>query len=104
MRPVKCLLGTLRGKKTCDINKWLNSERFRSIPRTWVALRGTLGLSIGSGSLSHYGRRERDQMHPYSPSRRWLAVPGIGFPQSISVGPDGLDLEDFRERSFTARC
>src|SRR6266481_2685989 len=22
----RCLLGTLRGKKTCDINKWLNSE------------------------------------------------------------------------------
>jgi hypothetical protein len=27
----RCLLGTLRGKKTCDINKWLNSERFRSV-------------------------------------------------------------------------
>ena len=25
--PCRCLLGTLRGKKTCDINKWLNSER-----------------------------------------------------------------------------
>jgi hypothetical protein len=38
-------------------------------------------------------------MHPYSPSRRWLAVPGIGFPQNISVGPNALDLEDFRDRS-----
>ena len=37
-------------------------------------------------------------MHPYSPSRRWLAVPGIGFPQNISVGPNALDLEDFRYR------
>jgi hypothetical protein len=34
-------------------------------------------------------------MHPYSPSRRWLAVPGIGFPQNISVGPNALDLEIF---------
>ena len=38
-------------------------------------------------------------MHHYSPSPRWLAVPGIGFPQRIAVGPDGLDLEDFRDRS-----
>jgi hypothetical protein len=40
-------------------------------------------------------------MHPYSPSRRWLAVPGIGFPQNISIGPNVLDLEDFRDWSFT---
>jgi hypothetical protein len=40
-------------------------------------------------------------MHPYSPSCRWLAVPGIGFPQNISVGPNALDdLEDFREWSM----
>jgi hypothetical protein len=37
-------------------------------------------------------------MHHYSPSPRWLAVPGIGFPQNISVGPDALDLEDFWDR------
>ena len=42
-------------------------------------------------------------MHPYSPSRRWLAVPSIGFPQSISVSPNVLDLEDFRDWSFTER-
>jgi hypothetical protein len=35
-------------------------------------------------------------VHPYSPSPRWLAVPGIGFPQNISVGPNVLDPEDFR--------
>jgi hypothetical protein len=34
-------------------------------------------------------------MHPYSPSHRWLAVPGIGFPQNISVGPNVLDPENF---------
>ena len=38
-------------------------------------------------------------MHPYSPSPRWLAVPGIGCPQNISVGPNAPDLEDFRDWS-----
>ena len=46
-------------------------------------------------------------MHPYSPSPRWLAVPGIGFPQNIPVGPKVLDLEALRDRStaiwFTQR-
>jgi hypothetical protein len=42
-------------------------------------------------------------MHPYSPSPRWLAVPGIGFPQNISVGPNVLDPEHFRDWSFTER-
>ena len=37
-------------------------------------------------------------MHHYSPSPRWLAVPGIGFPQNISVGPNALDLEDVWDR------
>jgi hypothetical protein len=42
-------------------------------------------------------------MHPYSPSPRWLAVPGIGFPQSISLRPDMLGPEDFRDWSSTER-
>ena len=29
--------------------------------------------------------------HPHSPGPRPLAVPGIGFPQNISVGPEVLD-------------
>jgi hypothetical protein len=41
-------------------------------------------------------------MHPYSPGPRSLAVPGIGFPQNIPVGPDVLDPEDFRHRSTFA--
>ena len=41
-------------------------------------------------------------MHPYSPSPRWLAVPGIGFPQNILVGLNVLDPEDFRDGSLTA--
>src|SRR2546429_81169 len=43
-------------------------------------------------------------MHHYSPSPRWLAVPGIGFPQNISVGPNVLNPQDFRDWSLTARC
>ena len=38
-------------------------------------------------------------MHPYSRSPRWLAVPGIGFPQNIPVDPKVLDLEALRDRS-----
>jgi hypothetical protein len=41
-------------------------------------------------------------MHHYSPSPRWLAVPGIGFPH-ISVGLNTLDRGDFRDWSSTAR-
>jgi len=43
-------------------------------------------------------------MHHYSPSPRWLAVPGIGFPQNISVGPNVLNPQDFRDWSYTSRC
>jgi hypothetical protein len=42
-------------------------------------------------------------MHHYSQSPRWLAVPGIGFPQNIAVGLNTFDPEDFREWSSTAR-
>ena len=42
-------------------------------------------------------------MRPYSPSPRWLAVPGIGFPQNISVGRNVLDPEDLRDWSSTER-
>jgi hypothetical protein len=43
-------------------------------------------------------------MQHYSPSPRWLAVPGIGFPQNISVGPNVLESDHFRDWSSTARC
>jgi hypothetical protein len=42
-------------------------------------------------------------MRPYSPSPRWLLVPGIGFPQNVSVGPNVLDPEDFRDWAFSER-
>jgi hypothetical protein len=30
-------------------------------------------------------------MHPHLPGPRLVAVPGIGFPQNISIAPDRLD-------------
>ena len=36
-------------------------------------------------------------MHPHLPGPRPLAVPGIGFPQNISVGPEVLDPAAFRD-------
>src|SRR5262245_48601324 len=39
------LLGTLLGKKPCVINKQVDSERFRSTPRTWRPLCGRLNVS-----------------------------------------------------------
>jgi hypothetical protein len=38
-------------------------------------------------------------MHAQLPSPRQLAVPGIGFPQNISIGLDVLDLAAFRDLS-----
>ena len=42
--PRKRLLVTLSGKKRCDINKRLDSERFRATPRTCGCFRGILSL------------------------------------------------------------
>jgi hypothetical protein len=38
-------------------------------------------------------------MHPHSPSPPQLAIPGIGYPQNFSVGPDVLDPAAFRDWS-----
>jgi hypothetical protein len=38
-------------------------------------------------------------MHPHSPSPPQLAIPGIGFPQNFSVGPEVLDPAAFRDWS-----
>jgi hypothetical protein len=40
-------------------------------------------------------------MHSHSLNAWQLAVPGIGFPQHISVGPDAFDLEAFRSGRIT---
>jgi len=36
-------------------------------------------------------------MHPHLPGPRPLAVPGIGFPQNIAVGPEVLEPTAFRD-------
>jgi hypothetical protein len=41
--------------------------------------------------------RREIMMHPHLPSPRQLAVPGIGFPQNFSIGPELLDLTAFRD-------
>src|SRR5262245_15385419 len=46
------------------------------------------------GGTLHSSARRDIMMHLHSPSS--LAVPGIGFPQNISIGPH---LEPFRDRS-----
>jgi hypothetical protein len=38
-------------------------------------------------------------MHSHSPSSTQLAVPGVGFPQTFSIGPDVLDPAAFRDLS-----
>jgi hypothetical protein len=38
-------------------------------------------------------------MHPNLPGPRPVTVPGIGFPQSFSVGPEGLDPTAFGDPS-----
>src|SRR5262245_34493339 len=40
-------------------------------------------------------RRRAIMMHPHLPGPRPLAVPGIGFPQNISVGPEARDAAAF---------
>jgi hypothetical protein len=38
-------------------------------------------------------------MRPHLPGPRPVAVPGIGFPQNISIGPDALDPAAFGDLS-----
>jgi hypothetical protein len=56
---------------------------------------GTLG-SV-SGDPRPRAKRREIMMHPHLPGPRPLAVPGIGFPQNISVGPEVLDPAAFRD-------
>jgi hypothetical protein len=83
------------------------SPRFRTIqvyPKDIGRIAGhTRSVNRPRSSRTHYGRRERDHDAPLFAKPRWLAVPGIGFPQNISVGPNVPDPEDFRDWSFTAR-
>jgi hypothetical protein len=38
-------------------------------------------------------------MHPHLPGPRLVAVPGIGYPQNISIGPEVLDPPAFGDLS-----
>jgi hypothetical protein len=42
-------------------------------------------------------------MHPHLPGPRPVAVPGIGFPQNISIGPEVLDPAAFVDLSVKHR-
>jgi hypothetical protein len=42
-------------------------------------------------------------MHPHLPGPRPVAVPGIGFPQNILVGREGVDAAAFGDLSTSAR-
>jgi hypothetical protein len=52
---------------------------------------GTLGSVSGDPPAETKAKRREIMMHPHLPGPRPLAVPGIGFPQNISVGPEVLD-------------
>src|SRR6185503_11524187 len=49
---------------------------------------GTLGSVSGGPPAASTGKRTEIMMHPLLPGSRPLAVPGIGFPQNISIGSD----------------
>ena len=61
---------------------------------------GTLGSANGDCPRRDQGQTRREiMMHPHLPGPRPLAVPGIGFSQSISMGPqvdDPAVLGDLR--------
>ena len=98
LRPRSGLRGLAAG------NAPLASERFRFVPRTCRALRATLGPSSAHALQRRMKAEGRKiMMRPYSPSPRWLPVPGIGFPQNVLVGPNVLDPEDFRDWAFAER-
>ena len=43
-------------------------------------------------------------MHPHLPGPRPLAVPGIGFSQTISMGPEVLEPTAFRDLRLLTRA
>ena len=86
----------LNGEFLSDFGDRYDSERFRFPPRTWAPFARTLSSSSGDLS-SRVGRTERDMMHPHFPSPLPVAVPDIGFAQSISIGPKALDSSRFAD-------
>src|SRR5262249_2504159 len=56
---------------------------------------GTLGSVSGDRPAETKVKRREIMMHPRLPGPRPLAVPGIGFPQNISVGREVVEPEAF---------
>ena len=54
-------------------------------------------LSSGDPPAETKAKRTEIMMHPHLPDPRPLAVPGIGFSQSIPMGPEILDPAAFRD-------
>ena len=71
--------------------------RFRTIQNRPKDAAGVCGHTRCQTAMLHAVQAERREimMHPHSPSPGQLAVPGIGFPQNFSIGPDVPDLAGF---------
>ena len=72
-----------------------DSERFKSIPRTSAAVCGHSRSRQAAILSPRPGQRREIMMHPHLPGPRPLAVPGIGFPQNISIASDVVDRAAF---------
>ena len=72
-----------------------DSERFKSIPRTSAAVCGHSRSRQAAILPPRPGQRREIMMHPHLPGPRPLAVPGIGFPQNISIASDVVDRAAF---------
>jgi hypothetical protein len=60
---------------------------------------GTLGSVSGDSPAETKAKRREIMMHPHLPGPLSVAVPDIGFPQNISVGPKALDSSGFSDLS-----
>jgi hypothetical protein len=85
-----------------QLGRPLDSEHFRFAPRTWAPLCGHIEF-VKRRSFRRVGQTERDMMHPHFPSPLPVAVPDIGFTQSISIGPKALDSSHFADVSGDPR-
>ena len=70
-------------------------QQFKSIPRTSAAFCGHTRSCQAAILPPRPGQRREIIMHPHLPGPRPLAVPGIGFPQNISIASDVLDPAAF---------
>jgi hypothetical protein len=59
------------------------------------AFAGKLSFANRRSSRRDKAERRETMMHPRLPSSRQVAVPGVGFPQNINIGPNVLDSRAF---------